>query len=146
MSVSLETLEKMKLELKKIKDLGTPIKADLYSHLTEVFNRIMLHNQDDAYDKFEEISSLVKHTNFKIKDPDFDYEINQKAGVITNKEALEYIEKVRMLLAEQADLKNQEDRAIFNKNNKCVISNFLEHTDMLEWAGISVGEELNCLI
>ena len=57
MSVSLETLEKLKNELKEVKDLGTPIKADLYSHLTEVFNRIMLHHPNDAYDKFEDIRS-----------------------------------------------------------------------------------------
>lgn len=43
-----------------------PISTDLYSHLTEVFNRIMLHHQDDGYEKFEEISALVKQTNFKI--------------------------------------------------------------------------------
>jgi hypothetical protein len=44
MSVSIETLEKLKIQLKQVKDLGTPIKADLYAHLTEVFNRIMLHH------------------------------------------------------------------------------------------------------
>lgn len=76
MSVSLETLEKLKNELKEVKDLGTPIKADLYSHLTEVFNRIMLHHPNDAYDKFEDISALVKRTNFKISDPKFDIEVN----------------------------------------------------------------------
>jgi radial spoke head protein 4/6 len=66
MSVSLETLEKLKAQLQQVKDCGAPIKADLYSHLTEVFNRIMLHHPHDAYDKFEEISALVKFTNFKI--------------------------------------------------------------------------------
>ena len=46
MSVSLNTLEKLKSQLQQIKDLGTPIKSDLYTHLTEVFNRIMLHHPD----------------------------------------------------------------------------------------------------
>ena len=41
MSVGFETLEKLKKELKQAKDLGMPIKTDLYSHLIEVFNRIM---------------------------------------------------------------------------------------------------------
>ena len=91
MSVSLETLEKLKNQLKEVKDLGTPIKADLYAHLTEVFNRIMLHHPHDAYDKFEEISSLVKKTNFKIKDPNFDIEVNERAAVITHQEALNAI-------------------------------------------------------
>jgi hypothetical protein len=91
MSVSLETLEKLKNQLKEVKDLGTPIKADLYSHLTEVFNRIMLHHPNDAYDKFEDISALVKRTNFKIADPKFDVEVNDSAAVISNREALEFI-------------------------------------------------------
>lgn len=60
MSVSLETLEKIKSQLQRARDLGTPIQSDLYTHLTEVFNRIMLHHPLDAYDKFEEISGLVK--------------------------------------------------------------------------------------
>ena len=85
MSVTLETLDKIKSQLQQVRDLGTPIKADLYTHLTEVFNRIMLHHPNDAFDKFEEISGLVKKTNFKIKDPNNDYEVNQKAGEIANK-------------------------------------------------------------
>ena len=60
MSVSFETLDKLKKELQMIKDLGMPIKTDLYAHLTEVFNRIMLHHPEDGYEKFEEISALVK--------------------------------------------------------------------------------------
>ena len=77
MSVSLNTLEKLKSKLQEIKDIGHPIKADLYTHLTEVFNRIMLHHPDDAYDKLEEISGLVKKTNFKIKEPSDEHEINK---------------------------------------------------------------------
>jgi len=33
----------------------------------------MLHHADDGYEKFEEISGLVKQTNFKIKDPSHDF-------------------------------------------------------------------------
>ena len=40
-----------------------------YTHLTEVFNRIMMHHPYDAFDKFEEISHLIKLTHLKIKDP-----------------------------------------------------------------------------
>jgi hypothetical protein len=32
----------------------------------------MLHSPKNAYDKFEEISALVKETNYKIKDPSKD--------------------------------------------------------------------------
>ncbi len=42
----------------------------------------MLHHPTDAYDKLEEISGLVKQTNFKIKDPQDEHDINKDAGVI----------------------------------------------------------------
>ena len=92
MSVSYETLDKLKKQLQEVKDLGMPISTDLYSHLTEVFNRIMLHHQDDGYEKFEEISALVKQTNFKIKDPANDYEVNTSAGIVSNKEMIKVLE------------------------------------------------------
>jgi len=77
MSVTLDTLERIKQQLKQAKDNGSTIKQDLYTHLTEVFNRIILHHPYDAFDKFEEISLLVKKTNLKVKDPKFDHEVNQ---------------------------------------------------------------------
>jgi len=49
-----------------------PVKSDIKEHLIELFSRIMLHNPEDAYEKFEEISAIVKETNFKIKDPSKD--------------------------------------------------------------------------
>lgn len=58
----------------------------------------MLHHPSDAFDKFEEISGLVKKTNFKIKDPNNDYEVNKKAGEIANKQMLDLIDKARKLL------------------------------------------------
>lgn len=69
MSVNAETLDKIKNQLKEGRDVGNNIPQDLYSHLTEVFNRILLHHPLDAYDKFEEISALVKKTHLKFQDP-----------------------------------------------------------------------------
>lgn len=76
MSVSIDTLEAIKTQLRQARDNGSTIKMDLYTHLTEVFNRIMLNHPYDAYDKFEEISLLVKQTNLKIKNPMYDHEVN----------------------------------------------------------------------
>lgn len=77
MSVSLDNLEKIKELLRDAKRVGNQVQIDLYTHLTEVFNRIMLHHQHDAFSKFEEISHLIKQTHLKIKDPKFDYEVNE---------------------------------------------------------------------
>lgn len=108
----------------------------------------MLHHPHDAYDKFEEISGLVKYTNFKIRDPEADHEVNLKAGVITNKEALELIRKAYNLINEVPDLVKPKDRARLptSPNQNCVIPNFPEQADMLEWASISFGEQTNQLI
>lgn len=100
MSVSLETLERIKAQLKQARDQGSSIKLDLYTHLTEVFNRIMLHHPYDAFDKFEEISHLVKQTHLKIKDPKFDYDVNSIQNEQTNPSKEAWINKSQKLLRE----------------------------------------------
>lgn len=50
---------------------------DLYGHLSEVFNRIMMYHKSDAFDKFEEISALVKKTHLSFSDPKRDFELNE---------------------------------------------------------------------
>jgi hypothetical protein len=106
----------------------------------------MLHHPADAYDKFEEISGLVKHTNFKIQDPDHDFDVNGKAGVIQNKDTLELIQKMIDLLNENPDLVNKADRNMLVKDLKCSIPNYVENAEMFEWAGIGFGEDNNVMI
>ena len=77
MSVSAtQSLDAIKSELKKQKDMGDNIETDLYSHLCEVFTRIMQYHPYDGFDKFEEISVMVKKTHMKSTDAKFDYELN----------------------------------------------------------------------
>lgn len=140
MSVSLNTLEKLKTQLQQVKDLGTPIKADLYTHLTEVFNRIMLHHPESAYDKFEEVSGIVKQTNYKIEDPKKASEINQESGVIKNEHYFAQIKLAKDLLDEVHYLVEGEDQAYIRKESTCAIQNFIEHANWLEYAGIGFGE------
>ena len=78
MSINEQTLERIKAQLRQGKDIGANVPQDLYSHLTDVFNRILLHHPEDAYDKFEEISALVKSTDLKFKDPKYDFEVNEQ--------------------------------------------------------------------
>ena len=100
MSVSLETLERIKTQLKQARDQGSTVKLDLYTHLTEVFNRIMLHHPYDAYDKFEEISHLVKQTHLKIKDPMTDFEVHSIEHKRDQPEKEAWIAKCQALLKE----------------------------------------------
>ena len=69
-------LQSIMAQLKQEKDLGNHLRSDLYSHLAEVFSRILQYHPNDAFDKFEDISILVKETNFCIKDPRYDNEIS----------------------------------------------------------------------
>lgn len=100
MSVTLETLERLKQQLKEARDQGSSVKLDLYTHLTEVFNRIMMHHPYDAFEKFEEISHLVKQTHLKIKDPAFDFEVNQIQFQQNNPDKAIYLQKCINLIRE----------------------------------------------
>ena len=72
MSVDSATVNRIRQQLKEAHDIGGNVPQDLYTHLTEVFNRILLHHQDNAFDKFEEISGLVKQKDLKFRDVQLD--------------------------------------------------------------------------
>lgn len=73
MSISSETLQQIKSQLHQASQHEGAVPADLYQHLTEVFSRIIQYHQKDAYEKFEEISTLVKRTHMQFKDPKTDH-------------------------------------------------------------------------
>jgi len=114
MSVSIETLERIKTQLKQARDQGSTVKLDLYTHLTEVFNRIMLHHPYDAFDKFEEISHLVKQTHLKIKDPKFDHEVNAIQHELSNPQKEAWIVKCKNLLREVTSTYSNSTRSSIN--------------------------------
>jgi hypothetical protein len=64
------------MQLRGAKNIGVPAQNDLYSHLTQVFNKIMLHHKEDGFERLEEISQLVKQTHCEMKDPASDLEVN----------------------------------------------------------------------
>lgn len=80
-----QTLEELKQQLRSQADPSQPVPKDLYSHLNEVFNRIIKFHPYDAFDKFEEISHLVKQTTFTIQDPKFDFEVNGNVHASQNR-------------------------------------------------------------
>ena len=104
MSISEQTLERIKAQLRQGKEIGGNVPKDLYSHLTEVFNRILLHHPQDAYDKFEEISALVKQTDLKFKDPKYDFEVNAAHAAPVTTDAQQWILKSKNLLNEVSRL------------------------------------------
>jgi hydrogenase maturation factor HypE len=106
----------------------------------------MLHHPTDAYDKLEEISGLVKQTNFKIKDPQDEHEINKEAGVIKMADKLNQIQMAKDLLNEVANMVEDSDKRFVSKDVNCVISDFVNDSEILEQAGIGFGENGSFLI
>lgn len=68
MSAESETFKDLKKTLEKPQDLGA-VKTDLFSHITEIINRILSTHKHEAYQKFEDISILIKKTQLKVKNP-----------------------------------------------------------------------------
>ena len=128
--------------MREARDIGASVPQDLYTHLTEVFNRVLVHPSVDAYDKFEEISALVKQTDLKFKDPKNESELNQKtAGKQSVSDRENWVNRSKNLLNEINDLIEPEDRHLLSKHKSFAIPNFEEEAEMLEWAGISFGED-----
>ena len=61
----------------------------------------------------------MKKTNFKIKNPKFDYEVNNLTGnKVSNKQAYDMIEKAKCLLAEKPDKVKKSDLALITKDKQ----------------------------
>jgi len=116
MSINEQTLERIRCQLREAHDIGGNVPQDLYTHLTEVFNRILLHHSEDAYDKLEEISTLVKQTDLKFKDPQTDSELNAACRAQTVSERDAWVQRSRNLLNEVNDLINSQDKALLTKS------------------------------
>ena len=112
MSINEQTLERIRCQLREARDIGGNVPQDLYTHLTEVFNRILLHHSDDAYEKLEEISALVKQTDLKFKDPQNDSELNAACGERAVSERDAWVLRSKNLLNEVNDLISSSDRAL----------------------------------
>lgn len=59
-----------------------------------------MYHPHDAYDRFEEISALVKKTHLEFKDPRHDYEVNATHAAAKKTERDEWIIKSKNLLDE----------------------------------------------
>jgi radial spoke head protein 4A len=136
-----ETLNRIRSQLREARDIGGAVPQDLYTHLTEVFNRILMHSSEDAYDRFEEISALVKQTDLKYKDPMNDSKLKQSDAAQSVSQRDDWVRRSQNLLNEVNDLVPAEDRHLLTKGKKFTIPNFEEEAEMLDWAGINFGED-----
>lgn len=77
---TLAKLDEIKKQLNQEKDLSAHIKSDMYTHLGEVLNRITKFHPYDGFDRFEEISTLVKETKTKRDNSKIDTDLNGKTA------------------------------------------------------------------
>ena len=83
----------------------------------------------------------MKQTNLKFKDPRNDFELNAAMGSKAVSERDQWVQRSKNLLNEVNDLISSQDKALLTKNKTFAIPNFAEEAEMLEWAGVSFGEE-----
>ena len=138
MSAEPDTFQTVKALLQKSKQVGA-IKVDLFGHITEIINRILAHHKYDAYQKFEEISYLIKKTQLKVKNPKPMDQVKELNADQTQLELDRYVDEVRSLLYNKISVPSYYKHLV-KKSYQCAVGDFLEQSQMLDWAGISFGE------
>ena len=123
-------------DLKKI--LKSSDGRELYSHLIECFNNLILYYPDDALDKFEEVSYLLKDED-KTKMRKF-LNLDNKKDIKCMTECKKgYVEKATSLFPKAAaEIGDGDDPP--EPSSAGFVSNLFADSEILEWAGISFGE------
>lgn len=67
--------------------------------------------------------------------------MNAHCGHRTVSEREQWVQRSKNLLNEVNDLISAQDKTLLTKNKTFCIPNFAEEAEMLEWAGVSFGEE-----
>ena len=116
MSTEVNTFESIKELLQTSQQCGA-IKTDLFTHITEIVNRILTHHKYDGYQKFEEISLLIKKTQLNVKNPKTSEQIKAIAKDSINTELENYVKQVRDLLHIKHNL-DPLDKVLVDKTHK----------------------------
>ena len=124
-------------DLKKI--LKNSEGRELYSHLIECFNNLILYYPDDALDKLEEISYLLKGED-KSRIREF-LNLDNKKDIKTYTQAqASYSEQAAGLFPTKAEGGEDEEGGA-EPTTAGKITNLHADTDLLEWAGVSFGQD-----
>lgn len=99
----------------------------------------MMHHKMDAFDKFEEVSSLVKKTNLKHTEAQVDHLVN-RAGKVTAKsrEMNVHVAMTKNIINTEYCLE-QKDKDLISKR-MITMTSVDEDCDLLKWAGINFGD------
>lgn len=73
--------------------------------------------------------------------------MNNAAGVVSNKELMDMLDKWKCLLNEYPDIVSAADRKKYVSGDiKCILPNYQEQAEMFEWAGIGFGTDMSYVI
>ena len=120
-----------------LKNAKSTTGKDLFQHLQEVFKKLIIHYPDQALDKLEEVSYLVKNSNTHTM---ADYlEIEDKRNYKEFADSLSgYISKMEKLFeGPKAEEEGDEPPEVGPVGN---VPDLLADSKIFEWAGIGFGE------
>lgn len=109
--------------------MGDGVNNDMYSHISEVISFIMQYYPDEGLEKFEEVSNSIKYNNYRLKNPKKDNVVNKEnsSKVVTNKDALDFLTKAKMMMEEKYDAGlKEEDKQYLKASTDIVIPNMTE--------------------
>ena len=136
--LSLNISSQIKKSLNTTSDGRQGAFQELNSHLTKIFMTAMADNKSDAFDKFEDISALIKGTKFNFKNPLAAAQVNQKKKFAHG--SCDHSEKLRELLhGENALVKEKDKSLITSMNPRFNMADITQEIEMLGWAGINFG-------
>ena len=135
-SIQVKQFENLKTLLKNVKSSQG---QDLYQHIQEVFKQLVLHYPDQALEKLEEVSYLLKHQSASLNINDF-LLLEENRSTKEHSDALqEYISKLEAHFSRpKGDEEGEEPAEPGPINN---VPDLLGDSKVYEWAGIGFGEQ-----
>jgi radial spoke head protein 4/6 len=124
-------------DLKKI--LKSSDGKELYSHLIECFNNLILYYPDEALDKIEEISYLLKSSDKTLIRKFLNLDNPKDTSTLTS--AMQpYLSKIQALFPPKPEEGGDPDEAP-EPSTAGKLSDLFKDSQVLQWAGVGFGEE-----
>ena len=129
----------MEEKLRKILTSQDSNCPSIYSHLSSVLVHILHNKPEKLYENFETISSFVKKNYFDYKELPGDSEISHLKSRKT--EMSDWVAECRSLLSPYTKTTEQGFKVSVQPPSLGALSDFLKDRVLLEWVGVSFGED-----
>lgn len=123
-----------------LKDIKNTKGIDLYSHIQEVFKQLILHYPDQALEKLEEVSYLLKHKD-TIKMEDFLKVSDMRNYKDVCGQMNAYINKLKPQFGAVKSADDEEDAEPAEAAPVGYVPDLIEEAAIFQWAGIGFGQQ-----